>query len=247
MTYWKPQLCLCSQCTEEAEILYKSSFSKALYQRVFISEIQSPSNWPCADHQLVPTTFNESTEVLRLVHSPMTRRNKGETPLTIFQCYKQLSQCVRTKNMHVHIFVYTFKQLACFFCKSIISSATEVVHVYRSYHWRTFRKLHNTKYYLLFAQLHTFLTILIVALKYTCTHSLTSSSSESLHELLSSVIILTPMAESTSMSCGVSDAWNTGAFSSATDSRIERSWQIQLLKWNEMLCTSTHHKVQLLQ
>ena len=91
---------------------------------MFISEIQSPSNWPCVGPQLVPTTLNESTEVLRLVHSPMTRRNKGET---IFQCYKQLSQCVHTKNMHVHIILSTHVNSWHGFIKSIISSATEML------------------------------------------------------------------------------------------------------------------------
>lgn len=65
------------------------------------------------------------------------------------------------------------------------------------------------------------------------THSLTSSLSD---ELLSSVIILTPTAESESMLCVVSTVGNTWTFSSATDSKMERSYQrhIESLMYNEV-------------
>ena len=61
-----------------------------------------------------------------------------------------------------------------------------------------------------------------VKIMITYTHSLTSSS-ENQHELLSSVIILVPLAESASMSCVVSAA--TWTLSSATDSKMKRSCQ----------------------
>ena len=93
--------------------------------------------------------------------------------------------------------------------------------------------------------------IMNVKLWYAYTHSLTSSSSENLHELLSSVIILVPLAESASMSCGVSAAWNIGTLSSAVDSKMQRSCQgfIEPLKWViftdfRMECTSTHSEAQ---
>ena len=60
---------------------------------------------------------------------------------------------------------------------------------------------------------------LIIALRYT----LTSSSSENMHELLSSVIILVPLAESASMSCTVRTP--TWTLSSVRDSKTERLCQ----------------------
>ena len=77
-------------------------------------------------------------------------------------------------------------------------------------------------------------------------YSLTSSSSENLHELLSSVIILehVQIAESASMSCVVSAAWNT--LSSATGSEMERLCQRLFSGWwiFTMKCTSTCHEGQ---
>ena len=89
-------------------------------------------------------------------------------------------------------------------------------------------------------------SLTIVALWYTYIHLLTSSSSENLHELLSSVIILerVQIAESASMSCTVSCAtWNTGTLSSGTGSEIERLCQKLFSCWNEMRYSLIYNKV----
>lgn len=77
------------------------------------------------------------------------------------------------------------------------------------------------------------------------THSLTSSSSENTHELLSYVIILTPMAESASMLCVISAGWNTGTHSSARDSKMKRFCQRFMREIHRFTrkCTSAYFTV----
>ena len=60
-TYWKRQVRLRLHCTRQAGLLYAF-----LSQRVFISEIQTPSNQLDVCHQLVLTTLNENKEEWRL-------------------------------------------------------------------------------------------------------------------------------------------------------------------------------------
>ena len=80
-------------------------------------------------------------------------------------------------------------------------------------------------------------------------YSLTSSSSENLHELLSSVIILehVQIAESASMSCVVSAAWNTLSSATGSEWRGYVKGYLAADEWNKiftMKCTSTCHEGQ---
>ena len=87
------------------------------------------------------------------------------------------------------------------------------------HHWITPRRLNNTNI-ICFCTIAYFPQSQMIN-----THTLTSSSSEKLHELLSSATTLehVQIAESASMSCVVSAAWNTWTLSFATGSKMERS------------------------
>ena len=107
-----------------------------------------------------------------------------------------MSISAHTKNM-CHSFMCVFSSATEMLSKLCICTAGELLEDF------------TAQIFSACAQLHTFLThncsIMII---HTHAYSLTSSSSENLHELLSSVIILerVQIAESTSMLCVVSTA-----------------------------------------
>ena len=129
-------------------------------------------------------------------------------------------------NVSVHILrtcAHTFVYIICkqhgFMC--IIFSATEMLSkfcIFTAGITEEPFKDFTTQIFSVLAQLHTFLIHNCSIMIYI--YSLTSSSSENLHELLSSVIILecVQTAESASMSCVVSAARKTWTISSATGS-----------------------------
>ena len=174
-------------------------------------------------HQLVPTTLTP-----RLVNSPLTR-SRGwscwcEKPLDNFS---MLQGTCAWPQFCAHTFVYTVvyvnSMVLCVLSHQLQKSSQSCGYVQQaSLKNILMTSLHKINIACVFAIAYFFHSTVTIWYRYT--HSLTSSSSENLHELLSPVIILerVQIAESASMSCTVSAAWNTGTLSSATGSKMER-------------------------